>query len=191
VAFGDPESTWAPLGGASYELFHASAFVADGGVWALLGDKGSGKSTTAAALAVHGCPIVCDDTLVISGTTAFAGPRCVDLRAEAARRLGIGRLLPGNGGRERWRVPLPAVEAGQVMRGWFFLSWGPATELRRLSAAESLRRLSAHRTWRSAAVDPHRLLDFAALPAWELRRPHHWSSMPEAVTLLEGNHSPG
>jgi hypothetical protein len=45
---------------------HASAFVFQGSVVALVGEAGSGKSTTAAALAQRGCPILSDDIVAMS-----------------------------------------------------------------------------------------------------------------------------
>jgi hypothetical protein len=167
-----------------YDLFHAAAFVDGDGVWALLGDKGSGKSTTAAWLAACGCPIVCDDMLAIQGATAFAGPRCVDLRAEPARRLGMGSPVAVEGSRERWRVTLPAVWAELPMRGWIVLTWGSAVDVHPLGPAAALSALAANRTWRGLPADPVRLLDLAVLPAWELRRPREWAALPAAVALL-------
>jgi len=48
------------------ESFHASGFVASGGVWGLIGDRGSGKSTTVARLTLDGIGIACDDLLVVT-----------------------------------------------------------------------------------------------------------------------------
>ncbi len=95
-------------GWAGYDSFHASGIVGATGVWGVLGDKGSGKSTLAAAMAGAGHSVVCDDMLALRGTTAFAGPRCVDLRTDAAAHLEMGDDLgteapvPDGG----WRYPL-------------------------------------------------------------------------------------
>ena len=48
--------------------FHASAFCLDGKAVLLTGDAGAGKSTTAAALALQGFPILCEDIAAVSET---------------------------------------------------------------------------------------------------------------------------
>jgi hypothetical protein len=45
---------------------HASAVVIDGKAIAFVGAAGAGKSTTAAALARHGCPVLSDDIVALS-----------------------------------------------------------------------------------------------------------------------------
>ncbi len=170
---------------SGYELFHAAAFVAEGRVWGLLGEKESGKSTVAAWLAEKGYPVLCDDMLAVKGRTAFAGPRCVDLRPEPARRLGIGEEVDTDGPRERWRVPLPPIDAELTLGGWLFLGWGEEIETVAVGARDLLGRLAASRTWRGLPTDPVTLLDLAALPAWELRRPRGWELFDRAGAALE------
>src|SRR5690606_16473868 len=46
-------------------VLHGSAVVIDGEAHAFLGDKGSGKSTTAAALIAAGLPLVADDVVAL------------------------------------------------------------------------------------------------------------------------------
>lgn len=111
-----------------YELFHAAAFVAGGRVWGLLGDRESGKSTVAAWLAAKGYAVFCDDMLAIRGRTAFAGPRCLDLRPEPARRLGMGEQVDTDGPRQRWRVTLAPIESELTLGGWVFLRWAEEVE---------------------------------------------------------------
>ncbi len=133
---------------SGYELFHAAAFVAEGRVWGLLGEKESGKSTVAAWLAEKGYPVLCDDLLAVKGRTAFAGPRCVDLRSEPARRLGIGQQADTDGPRERWRVSLPPIDAELSLGGWLFLGWAEEVETVPVGPRDLLGRLAASRTWR-------------------------------------------
>ena len=54
--------------------FHAGAVVHGGGAWALLGDKGAGKTTTLAHLDDRGVPVLTDDLLVTDGVVAHPGP---------------------------------------------------------------------------------------------------------------------
>lgn len=165
------------------ESLHAGAFVADGGAWALVGDRGTGKSSTLAALAVAGGDIVCDDVLVLDDASAFAGPRSLDLRGEAAERLGAGVALGVVGARERWRMALAEVPAELPFRGLVFLEWGDSLELEALPPRERLERIVAARALR-LSIDPHWLLRLAGVPAWVLRRPQDWASLDQSLQLL-------
>jgi hypothetical protein len=181
----------APVGAAfawwaGREALHAGGFCAGGGVWALIGNRGSGKSSLLAWLALSGVDVVTDDMLVIDGGMALAGPRCVDLRASAAERFGVGELLSIQGERERWRVMLGPVRPELPFHGSVFLEWGDALELRLLGASERLLRLASNR---SMMVEPRNsdvLLDLAAMPAWELTRPKEWASLPLVMERLVG-----
>jgi hypothetical protein len=166
------------------ESFHAGAFVADGAVWALLGDKEAGKSTTLAWLAANGHPVVCDDALILDGETAFAGPRTIDLRAQSARRLGIGEELGTVGVRERWRVPLDAVPPELPFRGWVSLEWGDDVAVEPLRGAARLPALIPHRGVRIEPPRPAALVEYAALPHLVLRRPHDWGSLRDGAERL-------
>ncbi len=170
---------------SGYESFHAAAVVGSAGVWAILGDKESGKSTLAAAMAGNGHAVVCDDMLALRGRTAFAGPRCVDLRTDAAVGLGMGDELRTDGPRPRWRVGLGPVDPELPMAGWVTLKWGERLELVRVAPRDLLARLGAHQTWPQTPIDPLALLDLSTLPAWELRRPREWSSLAAVVATLE------
>jgi hypothetical protein len=166
------------------ESFHAGAFVADDGVWALLGDKEAGKSTALAWLAAHGQSVVCDDALILEGVTTLAGPRTIDLRAESARRLGIGEPLGTVGARERWRVPLGPVPAELPFRGWVQLEWGDDVGVERVRGAARLPALIPHRGVRLEPPRPEALVDYAALPHLRLRRPRGWDSLRESAERL-------
>ncbi len=166
------------------EGFHAGGFVADGGVWGVLGEKGSGKSSTLAALARDGTPIVCDDVLVLDGGTAFAGPRSIDLRADGARALGAGQPLGVIGERERWRVPLESIDPELPFRGWVALSWGPTAAVRAVRGSERLRRLIENRALLVPPRTPSTLIDLAERPFLEFSRPRGWDSLQDALALL-------
>jgi hypothetical protein len=166
------------------ESFHAGAFVAGGGVWALLGDKEAGKSTTLAWLAAQGHPLVCDDALILDRETAFAGPRTIDLRAQSAQRLGIGEPLGTVGVRERWRVPLDAVPAELPFRGWVSLEWADEPAVEPLRGAARLPALIPHRGVRIEPPRPAALVEYAALPHLVLRRPRDWASLRDGAERL-------
>lgn len=168
------------------EAFHGGGFGAAAGIWAVVGDRGSGKSSLLAWLALQGFGIVCDDMLVVDRGLALAGPRCVDLRGPAARHLGVGELLTIGGLRERWRVPLEHVPPERPLLGWVFLAWGDKVEVAPVGGADRLVRLAQNRSMMVEPLHPGGLLDLAALPAWRLTRPKDWACLPEVVDRLAG-----
>jgi hypothetical protein len=79
-------------------VLHASGINIDGGVAAFLGDKGTGKSTMAAALHARGHALVADDVVAVdtTGATALAYPGFPQLKLfpESAAQLGETDALP-------------------------------------------------------------------------------------------------
>lgn len=88
--------------------FHAGGIVVAGRAWGVIGEREAGKSTLLAAVAVLGGTVLADDLLVIDDGEAFAGPRPLDLRREAADYLG-GDTSIGCGRRLR-EVAAPSRE---------------------------------------------------------------------------------
>lgn len=168
------------------DSFHAGGLVAGGGVWGVLGDRGSGKSSLLAAVAMSGASVLTDDLLVIERGSAFAGPRSIDLRSEAAGVLQAGKPLGNVGGRERWRVSLSPVDPELPLRGWVTLNWASAVSIRRVHGSDRLRALLAARALRTPPPHPQTLMSLSALPVWELTRPRDWRSMPDAIQCLLG-----
>jgi len=168
----------------SRETIHGGAFVVDGTAWGLVGDRLGGKSSLLAALATRGVDVLADDLLVLDESTAFAGPRTIDLREDAASALGLGESIGRAGARERWRLRLAAIPASAPIGGWIFVGWGDDVDIRRLRGAEAVERLFGSRGIRAAPSKPEHILQLSALPAWELRRPRSWSSLPHAVEDL-------
>ncbi len=174
-------SRW--LGRAS---FHAAAFGAGDGAWAVLGDKGAGKSSTIAQLALMGLNMIADDVLVVDNGCALAGPSCVDLRSDAAHRMGIGSYLGVVGARERTRFYTSPASAPVPLRGWIVPLWADDISVVRISPPARLGLLLHNQTLLLPPVDHQRFLDLAALPFYEFRRPRDWSQMAEAVNRLVG-----
>ena len=169
---------------AGRESFHAGAFVADGGVWAVLGGRGAGKSSTLAWLAGEGHDVVCDDMLVLDAETPFAGPRSLDLRGDAAARLEQGEPLGVLGTRERWRLPLAPVAALPPLRGFVQLAWGDEVGARLLPPPQRVELLGASRGVRLPAAEPSAWLELAGLPWYELTRPRRWEALPRVADEL-------
>ena len=151
------------------EVLHAGAVIIDGVAWALAGTNRAGKSTLAAALLKWNATVLTDDMLVLDGLTAFAGPRCADLR-EPDHVEDLTALAPVRDGL-RWRHSLGPSAATAALGGVVFLAWhdsGPA--LLKVSPADRLARLALLRRWPFLPSTPGALLALAALPTFELRR---------------------
>jgi hypothetical protein len=160
---------------------HASAITAGGEVWALLADRGGGKSTTAALLAQRAHALFTDDMLVVEGTRCFAGPSSVDLRADASGELG-GASMGIVGRRERWRKALPGAIAEAALGGFIELAWtdGPAT-LDELDLADRIELVGRHS---SVPIDGEQLLALASRPALRLARPRGLDQAGAGIELL-------
>jgi hypothetical protein len=169
---------------AGRESFHAGAVIADGGAWAVLGDKEAGKSSTLAWLALRGHDVLTDDLLVLDPPLAFAGPRCIDLREEPAARFGAGEPLGTVGVRDRWRLTLGPVAPEVPLRGWITLAWGDDVAIDPLHGAERLLSLLPFRSLRLEPREPEALVELSSLPVLRLRRPRRWDSLPEVAARL-------
>jgi hypothetical protein len=168
------------------DCVHAGAVAIDGKAWGLVGARGHGKSSMLGWFAAEGYDVVCDDVLVVDRQGVFAGPRFVDLRPEAAKVLGAGEPIGRVGTRERWRLALGPIATRLPLGGWIFLEWSTRLEVGRAPAARRLSTLKDQLSLFTTPRDPASLLDLAALPAWELRRPQGWGSMAEAANRLLG-----
>lgn len=167
------------------EVLHGGAAVGpDGCAWALLADRGGGKSTTLAALALAGWPVLADDLVVVDGGVAFRGPRCIDLRAPARDALGVRESTVDVRG-DRGRLALGDVDAEVPLTGLIFLEWGPELTVERLGPAERMRRLARHRAGGAAAGRPEAALALAALPAFELRRPREHGALAGTLAAVQ------
>jgi hypothetical protein len=166
------------------ESFHAGAVVVDGGAWAVLGDKEAGKSSTLAHLALIGHTVLSDDVLVLDHGSVFAGPRCIDLRAEPARRLRAGEPLGVVGLRERFRLELGPAPPAVPLRGFVMLGWGDEVSVERIRGSKRLLALIPHRALLLETNAPADLLDLSSLPFLHLRRPHGWASLEETTERL-------
>lgn len=168
--------------------FHAGAFVAGGMAWGILGSKGAGKSSLLATLATMGVPVLADDVLVVDGRMrAFAAPRCIDLRREAALALGLGESIGVVGTRERWRVRLEQVACETPLGGFVCLEWG-GLAISQVPLEERVRALHANEALLlGERRDPARLstlMDLFALPMVRMRRPQAIARIDQTAELL-------
>ena len=162
--------------------FHGGAFARPGGpAWALLGQRGAGKSSTLAALAAAGAEIVADDLLVVEDGDVFAGPRLLDLRPDAAGELGaLGASAVRAGARHR--LELGPVTSQLPLAGWIFLTWGSTVSLTRLTPGEWLERATSHMN--TVTTGSPSILALSGAEAWQLTRPHELASLEAAVDEL-------
>lgn len=164
--------------------FHGGALCAPNGAWGVLGDREDGKSSTMAWCALNGVDVLADDTVVVRGGLALAGPRCVDLRESAAAHFGAGDDIGVAGTRRRWRLALADVVAEAPLEGWVVLAWGDDIRLRELPADERFARLAQHRAFRLFESAPLSWTHLLALPMVELTRPHDWTQLNAAMSRL-------
>jgi hypothetical protein len=166
------------------ESFHGGAFFADGGVWAVLGGKGDGKSTLLAALSLCGVPIVADDVLVLDRGTALAGPRSIDLRRDAAENLHAGAPIGRVGLRDRWRMSLGPIDPELPLRGWVLLRWSDSVDVQPIRGARRLELLLPHRGLRVAPNDAEMVMNLSARPVLMMQRPPLWKDLQRASEAL-------
>ena len=168
-----------------WQCFHAGGILVDGGVWGVLGDKGTGKSSTLAWLARHGAEVLCDDVLVVDDDgEAVVGPRCIDLRGDAAAWLGEGEALGLVGARERWRMQLGPTVLSAPLRGWVALAWDHDTGVEPVPPLERLPLLARNMSLRLLPPNGTGLMDLTGLPVWRLRRPRRLDAMGESAERL-------
>lgn len=165
-----------------HDGLHAGALCGRSGVWAVVGPKAAGKSTLLAACASSGLSVFTDDVLLFDGARCFAGPRCLDLRADAARAYGgtlrVRRATP------RRRLTLPVVDAELPLAGFVHLAWGHGPKLVPLSVSEALRALTACYSTGGFTRRPERLLELSGLPSYALCRPRDHRALPATAALL-------
>jgi hypothetical protein len=154
--------------------FHAGVFLAAGTAWGVLGDKGAGKSSLMATLALMGVPVLADDALILDGRgRALAGPRCIDLREQTAAALGVGESIGVVGTRERFRMALAPVPCEAPLGGFIWLEWGeaafaPVSPEQRVGALAGSFALRLPERGEQAHVA---LMGLLALPMMRFRRP--------------------
>jgi energy-coupling factor transporter ATP-binding protein EcfA2 len=167
------------------ETLHAGAFVVEGsGAWVVLGDRGSGKSTLLAGLAASGYSVMADDLAVVEGRRCFAGPRCLDLRPEAAAALGVDADTEPVRSTTRRRLRLPPARGCVPIMGFVYLAWDERMGVETVAPAENFGLLTHHRRVAVLGADVAALLDLAGLPAVRLRRPRAWETMASSHRRL-------
>lgn len=164
------------------ECLHGGAFSDRNGAWIVLAEKGGGKSSTLASLALEHVPVLTDDQVVIADGLVFAGPRCVDLRDDFAATLRTAATYPVR--EQRHRLRLPAVDPETPLRGFVILEWGRDLRLQSVPPAQRIEIIGRHRTLPLMPRDPGSLIGLAGLPMFILERPSRRELVSDVVDLL-------
>ena len=165
-----------------WHVVHAGAFVVGGQVWALVGERESGKSTAVAWCASRELAVFADDMLVLRDDTALAGPRSVDLRHSAAEHFGIGHHIRNLGNRERWRHCVGPVPAEAPFGGFVALEWSDSVSVAPAGASERLRYLAQETSLVGSRNGAW--IDLLSHPMLILRRPRSWGHTDRAMMDL-------
>lgn len=155
--------------------------------WGVLGDKGAGKSSLMATLALIGAPVMADDALILDCQgRALAGPRCIDLRKGTATALQAGRSIGVVGTRERFRMQLGPVPCEVPLGGFIRLGWGndAFTAVAADERVGVLVRSFAMRLPERSEHDHTALMELLALPMMHFRRPRRLTEIEQSATRL-------
>ncbi|GAA0297265.1 hypothetical protein [Kineococcus aurantiacus] len=165
---------------------HAGAVVVGGRVWAVLGDRGAGKSTAMYSLVRAGLDLVADDVLVLDGLRVLPGPRCVDLRRESAEHYGAGQDIGVVGRRRRWRVEVPVqLPPGDLeLAGLVHLGWADAPAVQDVPLPQRWPALTQALALRLPPADERAPLRLLSLPTVRLLRPRRLEVADDAARLL-------
>lgn len=169
---------WVPL--------HASAVVIDGRAWAILAERGDGKTTTVAALEQAGHGVLTDDLLVVdTELRAHAGPRCVDLRRASAKAFPGAVRVDDYPGRERYRLTPAPVPATAPLAGFVRLLWSEhRLGLSPIRAVDRVPIIGAAISMGGPPANPSLVLDLAALPVYALERPRDLTALAPGVEAI-------
>jgi hypothetical protein len=166
---------------------HAGSFAFEGQAWAVVGGREAGKSTALAKLSQRGFPLMADDLLVLDGDIVRAGPTCVDLRPDVAKRMPAARPMGEVGGRFRHRLSTPEGPASAPLGGIFLLEWGEgdAVRIEPVGSAEALQVIFRQEYIALLGpTDPTKVLELMKVPMWRVSRPRNWSRGDEAIDEL-------
>lgn len=166
---------------------HAGAVILGGQAWVLLAGRADGKSTTLAALADAGHPVLTDDLLVVDQECAGQiGPRCVDLRAGG---LAAGRddltHVPTIGTRSRLRLGLGPAPAAAPIGGFVLLGWGDELRTATVPVQNRGAALGAALAIDARSAAPRVLLELTTRPMVALERPQSLDTLPATIAALE------
>lgn len=175
---------------------HGSAVVGKSGCLVFLGDRGAGKSTTAAAMASFGYAMLCDDVVPITADSlVMPGIPLPKLLPDAYKRL-IGDPAAAAqcfDGVDKYHAPLPRSAISAPVRFLFVIEpcETPALSMELVKGARKLRILLSNVTSLEGLDDPESLFSrcferLGPIPCYRLRRPASADCLDElARTIAE------
>ncbi|WP_299576121.1 hypothetical protein [uncultured Williamsia sp.] len=164
---------------------HGGAFVApDGRAWGVLGDRGAGKSSLVGWCVKNGLPVITDDIVVTDGAQVLAGPRCLDLRAGAAKHFGLGIDIGVVGRRRRWRVRTDMCEPAYPLGGWIVPRWSSEIWIDDAAVADRAAVISPHRAIFVRQQHPVAWMGVLAKRLIHFARPQSWARIDVAMGEL-------
>lgn len=181
---------------------HGSAVAINSHAIVLLGEQGSGKSTTAAVLTTHGSQMMCDDIVPIglvqiekSKPIVFPGIPRPKLLHETYQELfaGLWDMRHLFDGIDKYQVPIETHIGSFALQLVCILSEDPrCDELvhRQLQGSEKIARIMEHVSVLNGIestqeVFMHALRIFQNIPVYEIRRPKGISTVAQVVSLIE------
>jgi len=173
---------------------HGSAVCGDRGALALVGKQGSGKSTTAAALAGLGYQMLCDDIIPIAeGPRVLPGIPQPKLLPDAYEKL-VGRLEEAGhlfDGVDKYQVNLGGSTLAADLGAVFILEAGDHPEVfaQALKGAEKLKAVLDHVSTFAGLDDIstqfNRCADrLGSVPVFRIHRPAERDSLTEVVDTI-------
>jgi hypothetical protein len=191
-----------------YEVFHAGAVATDGGVVAIVGPRGAGKTSLTLHLMLRGASFFTDDVLALqatgAGLSAHPGFGVLNVREREHARLSadecawLGAPLGQTGGQKLHFAVMPA-RGPLPLRALFLLAPGGGqrwSTLRPLTAPDPMRLLASTFVHESrSAAHLARLLDVCArlakmVPIIEVTRGTGEDAMTLATRLVNHVHPP-
>jgi hypothetical protein len=166
---------------------HGGAFLGRDGVWAVLADKDTGKSSTMAGLAARGVTVFADDLVVVLDGDVYPGPRSIDLRPDAAARFDGSEYIGYVGRRHRHRIKLGPAPVRAPLVGVVTLAWANDghVDVSPLGVPERLRALTRSEALVLMGEQPASLLfDTMRVAMYRLSRPRSWDHHERAIDAL-------
>ena len=175
-------------------VLHGSAASSTHGALVFIGNRGSGKSTTAAALASHGYRMLCDDIVPISkGPLVMPGVPVPNLLPDAYEKL-IGNLANAQdffNGIDKYHAPLPASMRSEPLIAIFILekSQDPILRIQQIAGAVKIKAIYDHAIMIEGIEDPVQQFPlftqfFSGVRVYRIQRPESGHSLDEIVPKI-------
>lgn len=166
---------------------HGAALSNSHGAIGLIGQRESGKSTTAEALIDSGMWLLSDDLIVLEEHRVLPGPLSVDLRPAGAQLLQTSGDWVRGGERLRRLAPEPSIPAGATtLQLLVHLAFGPTTRVHPIPAAHRLTALASQLYWPGIGSPARDLLELTTIPQFIIERPFGAQGLKQTLQIVNG-----